>query len=77
MYYVSYGVSALNAMEIYVMCEEDMDKGVAAYRALTEQNGIDSYTVAMERAGLSNVLVDGNGDMIITAMRALFAEQHA
>lgn len=77
MYYVSYGVSALNAMEIYVMCEEDMDKGVAAYRALTEQNGIDSYTVAMERAGLSNVLVDGNGDRIITAVRALFAEQHA
>lgn len=77
MYYVSYGVSALNAMEIYVMCEEDMDKGVAAYRALTEQNGIDNYTVAMERAGLSNVLVDGNGDRIITTMRALFAEQHA
>lgn len=52
-YYVSYGVSALAAMDLYTVAEEDFDKAVEIYRELNENVDIeDGFLGNLEEAGL-------------------------
>lgn len=55
-YYVSYSVSAVAALNIYAMALEDIDAAYAAYQALVETPGIDEmgYVEALTAAGVAS-----------------------
>ena len=54
-YYISYAVSAVAALEVYAVAEEDYDAALTAYNALVD--GItpeDGFLGALEKAGLTS-----------------------
>lgn len=54
-YYISYAVSAVSAMSIYTLYQQDPDLAVNAYRTITERDWEeDGFLVALEEAGLPN-----------------------
>ena len=54
-YYLSYGISAMSAMELYAMALEDFDAAVAAYQMLCEEFQEDlAYLGNLEAAGLNS-----------------------
>ncbi len=55
-YYISYGTSVLNAMEIYLDAIDDFDSAKETYLSLLYQEGVAGYGSAVEQAGLSNAL---------------------
>ena len=52
-YYVSYGVSALSALELFVIAEEDYQKAVSIYH-LIETDSAESLADLLQSAGLSD-----------------------
>ena len=52
-YYVSYGVSALSALELFVIAEEDYQKAVSIYH-LIETDSAESLSDLLQSAGLSD-----------------------
>lgn len=55
-YYISYGTSVINAMEIYLDAIDDYDSAKEKYFSLLFQEGVEGYIPAVEKAGLSNAL---------------------
>lgn len=55
-YYISYGTSAINAIELYAEAVDDHGKAKADYLNLLYQEGIGGYIEAVEKAGLANAL---------------------
>ncbi len=53
-YYISYGTSALNAIELYLKAIEDYDGAKELYLDLTYQSGVYGYVPAVKEAGLTN-----------------------
>lgn len=52
-YYISYGVSAIAAMNLYTLYQEDAEAAIAAYRVITEQDWEgEGFLAALEAAGL-------------------------
>lgn len=51
-YYISYGVSAIAAMNLYTIYQEDPDRAVEAYRAVTESQEELGFLETIEAAGL-------------------------
>ena len=54
-YYISYSVSAIAALEVFAMAEEDYDSAVVAYTKLVE--GVteeDGFIAAIEKAGFTS-----------------------
>lgn len=55
-YYISYAVSALGALEINELCEEDFDAGLQKYMELLKTDPETVYyTEALEKTGLSDI----------------------
>ncbi len=55
-YYVSYGTSGINAIELYLEAIDDYDGAKERYLSLTYQSGVYGYAPAVEQAGLTNAL---------------------
>ena len=55
-YYISYGTSVINAMEIYLDAIDDYGSAKEKYFSLLFQEGVEGYIPAVEKAGLSNAL---------------------
>ncbi len=55
-YYISYGTSAINVIELYAEAVDDYVKAKADYLNLLYQEGIAGYVEAVEKAGLTNAL---------------------
>ncbi len=76
-YYISYGTSALNAIELYLTAIEDYDEAREHYLDLTYQSGVYGYVPAVEKAGLTNALDIEESEKIIDrleeALRAIGA----
>ena len=53
-YYISYGTSAIGAIELFVEASENYDAAKEKYLNLVFQQGIDGYTEAVKEAGLVN-----------------------
>ena len=53
-YYISYGTSAIGAIELFVEASENYDAAKEKYLDLVFQQGIDGYTEAVKEAGLTN-----------------------
>lgn len=51
-YYISYAVSAVAAMNVYTIYEEDPDAALTAYRGVVENDGTLSFLETLEDAGL-------------------------
>ena len=55
-YYISYAVSALGALEIYGLCQEDLQAGVDQYlKVAAMDTEVYYYSEALEEAGLRDV----------------------
>ena len=55
-YYVSYGTSAANALELLLRSWKDFDQGAEIYLDLVAQTDTQGYVGAVEAAGLRNML---------------------
>lgn len=53
-YYISYGTSAINAIELYLDAIDDYDGAKERYLSLMYQSGVHGYVPAVEQAGLAN-----------------------
>lgn len=54
MYYISYAVSAMGALQIWDLCRNDYEAGVSAWEKLVQAGeNADNYSEAMKEAGLS------------------------
>ncbi len=53
-YYISYGTSAIGAIELFVEATENYDAAKEKYLNLVFQQGIDGYSEAVKEAGLTN-----------------------
>ncbi len=53
-YYISYGTSAIGAIELFVEAVDDYNAAKEKYLGLVFQQGIDGYTEAVKEAGLTN-----------------------
>ncbi len=53
-YYISYGTSAIGAIELFVEASENYDAAKEKYLSLVFQQGIDGYSEAVKEAGLTN-----------------------
>ena len=53
-YYISFGTSGINAIELYLEAIDDYDGAKERYLALTYQSGVYGYVPAVEQAGLTN-----------------------
>ncbi len=69
-YYISYGTSVLNAMEIYLDAIEDFDSAKEKYFSLLFQEGVEGYAAAVEKAGLSNALDAERSSEILDGIEA-------
>ncbi|MBR6760548.1 MAG: hypothetical protein IKM30_00750 [Oscillospiraceae bacterium] len=67
-YYISYGVSAMAALQIYAQMQEDFDDGLALYEAIAGVSSVDGkYQLmdAMEHCGFSSLFeADTIADMM-------------
>ncbi len=61
-YYISYGTSYLNAIEIWQMAHTDYEGATGIYMDILTQSDVDGYVKAVEMAGLSNMLVRENAE---------------
>lgn len=69
-YYVSYAVSGIAAIELYAVANEDYDAAMIAYRTLVEEaTPSDGFLAALQKAGLGSPFESATVEKI----RALFA----
>ena len=56
-YYISYAVSGIAAIELYAVADEDYNAAMGAYRTLVEEaTPSDGFLAALQKAGLGNPL---------------------
>ena len=75
-YYISYSVSAINALEIYSLSQEDHEKAVDAYIDLIKYAPL-SYKEAFEKAGLTPVWTSEKMNDLIKKLIRLFLDREA
>ncbi|MBR4201477.1 MAG: hypothetical protein IKQ91_09460 [Oscillospiraceae bacterium] len=66
-YYISYGISALPALQIYTIMKENLDSAVQIYEKISElpsSSGDISYISAMEECGLPSFLETESVDQL-------------
>lgn len=69
-YYISYAVSGIAAIELYAVADEDYDAAMGAYRTLVEEaTPSDGFLAALQKAGLGSPFESATVEKI----RALFA----
>ena len=59
MYYISYGTSALAAMDILAMSVEDRDAAIDCYMHLTTYHGDEGFREVLDDVGLPDIFEDG------------------
>lgn len=59
MYYISYGTSALSALEIWTIALEDRQAGIDKYMELTTYGLSTTYCELMEKCGLKSIFEEG------------------
>ncbi|MBO4899268.1 MAG: M2 family metallopeptidase [Lachnospiraceae bacterium] len=59
MYYISYGTSALAALDILAMSVEDRDAAIDCYMHLTTYHGDEGFREVMEDVGLPDIFEEG------------------
>lgn len=59
MYYISYGTSALSALEIWSIALEDRQAGIDKYMELTTYGLSTTYCELMEKCGLKSIFEEG------------------
>ncbi|MCM1119966.1 MAG: hypothetical protein NC543_11495 [bacterium] len=59
MYYISYGTSALAALEIWTIAQEDRQAGIDKYMELTTYGLTTTYCELMEECGLKSIFEEG------------------
>ena len=68
LYYISYAVSVIPALELYVMAEENEDAAAATYRAVLHRTTYTALREVMAENGLSDPLAE---QTIIALAKAL------
>lgn len=59
MYYVSYGTSALAALDIWTIAREDRQAGIDKYMELTTYGLTTAYCELLEKCGLKSIFEEG------------------
>lgn len=59
MYYVSYGTSALAALDIWTIAQEDRQAGIDKYMELTTYGLTTTYCELLEKCGLKSIFEEG------------------
>lgn len=59
MYYVSYGTSALAALDIWTLSQEDRQAGIDKYMELTTYGLTTTYCELLEKCGLKSIFEEG------------------
>lgn len=59
MYYVSYGTSALAALDIWTIAQEDRQAGIDKYMELTTYGLTTAYCELLEKCGLKSIFEEG------------------
>ncbi len=75
-YYVSYAVSAIPAMQIYTVMQDDFDKAVKMYEAIAEissNDGTYKINAAMEKCGFDDIFAPATMTAIADEVRACIA----
>ncbi|MDO5861519.1 MAG: hypothetical protein Q4Q58_01785 [Thermoplasmata archaeon] len=73
-YVVSYAVSGLSSLEIFVDAVENWDAAVDEYMDILNQTGVSGYSAAVEAAGMLDMLETDNATAAITT--AYYAIQY-
>lgn len=81
MYYVSYGTSALAALDIWTISQEDRQAGIDKYMELTTYGLTTTYCELLEKCGLKSIFEEGTIREIAQAVSdyssALAAEEES
>ncbi|MBO5281822.1 MAG: hypothetical protein J6B43_01645 [Lachnospiraceae bacterium] len=70
MYYISYGTSALSALEIWSIALEDRQAGIDKYMELTTYGLSTTYCELMEKCGLKSIFEEGTIQEIAQSVSA-------
>lgn len=76
-YYVSYAISAIPAMQIYITMQDDFDEAVKMYEAIAEISSNDGkYEIngAMEKCGFDDIFAPATMTAIADEVRTFIAE---
>lgn len=68
MYYVSYGTSALAALDIWTIAQEDRQAGIDKYMELTTYGLTTTYCELLEKCGLKSIFEEGTIQEIAQAV---------
>lgn len=68
MYYISYGTSALSALEIWTIALEDRQAGIDKYMELTTYGLSTTYCELLEKCGLKSIFEEGTIQEIAQAV---------
>ncbi len=64
-YYISYAISAIPALELFVRQQEDPAEAMDIYLRISAMSGIDYYlTDALKKTGLANMMASPCGDVL-------------
>ena len=58
MYYISYAVSALPALEIFFISQDDRDEAIDAYLSIVDETGYREYLDVLDDADLHSPFKD-------------------
>ena len=73
MYYISYATSALSALEIWTIAQEDRQAGIDSYMELTTYGLGTTYCELIEKCGLKSIFEDGTIEEIAQMVSAYSA----
>ncbi|MCC8079268.1 MAG: S-layer homology domain-containing protein [Oscillospiraceae bacterium] len=73
-YYISYMTSAMNALELLVMADEDFDTAAATYMNLLTQPDTYGYSAAVTAVGLTDMFSDGAVETLAAELTEYIAE---
>ncbi len=76
-YYTSYGISFLNAVDLWQTSKTDFDTAAEKYVALLKQDGIEGYYEAIELAGLPNMLERENAEKVMIETIRILKETYS
>lgn len=71
-YYISYGVSALAAMQIYSKAQTDFSAAVSQYEKIAETSSVDGSRLlmqALEEAGFDDLFAESTFEQILSVVR--------
>ncbi len=70
-YYLSYAVSALPALEVYVLSTENRDEAIDIYNSIIDETGYSSYLTVLDEADLGSPFEESTYEELVSKLSAI------